>query len=119
MDPDLKHIQGLEEALWKETTRFDKKFMEETLAQDFIEIGRSGKIYNREDVLLIPKQIIDAVLPLPDFKARTIQKNCVLIFYNSHVTYDGIIEYARRSSLWVLSEDKKWVIKFHQGTAYY
>jgi hypothetical protein len=45
--------------------------MGEILAPDFFEFGRFGRIYQREDILGILAQTINAKLPLIDFKARS------------------------------------------------
>ena len=42
---DLQLLQCLEEELWREETRFDVSRMEEVIAEDFFEFGRSGRIY--------------------------------------------------------------------------
>jgi len=67
---DRDTLERLEEELWREETRFDKKRMSEVIAPDFFEFGRSGRIYKREDTLAFPRQPIDAVFPLPDFRTR-------------------------------------------------
>jgi len=39
------------------------------------------------------------------------------VTYNSHVTFYGVPEKGRRSSLWSRTPDG-WVLRFHQGTPY-
>jgi hypothetical protein len=67
-DQDRAALERLEEELWREETRFDAERMREIIAPDFFEFGRSGRIYRREETLSVPRQPINAVLPLPDFK---------------------------------------------------
>ena len=110
-------IERLEEELWCEETRFNLERMEEIIAQDFFEFGRSGRIYKRSDTLCIPPQPIKAVIPLLDFKARALAKNVVQVTYTSIVTYDNVIEKARRSSIWTKSP-QGWILRFHQGTPF-
>jgi hypothetical protein len=114
---DFELLERLEEELWREETRFDEKRMREIIAPDFIEFGRSGRIYMREDSLAAPRQPIDAVLPLPDFGARLLHPDVAQVTYNSAVTYDGAVQYARRSSIWSRTPSG-WVLRFHQGTPY-
>ena len=45
---DRAALERLEEDLWREETRFDLKRMNEIIAPDFLEFGRSGRIYRRE-----------------------------------------------------------------------
>ena len=116
-EQDMDYLQRLEEDLWREETRFDIPYMEQLLAEDFFEIGRSGRIYTREATLSHPKQPIDAVLPLPDFNVRLLTEDVAQVTYNSAVTYDGILQRGRRSSIWSRTSTG-WVLRFHQGTPY-
>ncbi len=61
--------------------------MDRVLAPDFFEYGRSGRVYQREDTLAVPVQEISAVIPLVDFKARSIDVNVVQLTYISIVNY--------------------------------
>lgn len=110
-------LQRLEEDLWREETRFDRQYMETLFAADFCEIGRSGRLYEREATLSMPKQPIDAVIPLPDFRIRVLADGVVQVIYNSHVIYDGVLQKGRRSSIWTRVA-QGWMIRFHQGTGY-
>lgn len=114
-DRDL--LQRLEEDLWREETRFDSPYMEQLFAEDFFEIGRSGRVYRREDTLSHPRVPIEAVLPLPDFDVRLLSEDIAQVTYNSAVTYDGVLQKGRRSSIWSRASNG-WVIRFHQGTPY-
>jgi hypothetical protein len=116
-DGDREILQGLEEELWREETRFDISYMEQVLAEDFFEFGRSGRVYNRDDILATPRQLLDAVLPLPDFDVRLLAEDVALVTYNSVITYDGSLEKGRRSSIWTRTSTG-WQLRFHQGTAY-
>lgn len=110
-------MRRLEESLWREETRFDPAYMDRVLAEDFVEFGRSGRVYDRAGILASPREPIDAVLPLPDFAARLIGPDVVLVTYNSLVTYAGVVEQGRRSSIWSRTADG-WELRFHQGTPY-
>ncbi len=108
-------LQKLETSLWRSETRFDSHYMESILAEDFIEFGRSGKIYTRKDILNT-KAIADikATLPLPDFKVLPISENVMQVIYISITHYNGL-EKANRSSIW-RKDNGKWKLRFHQGT---
>ncbi len=114
---EIALLQRLEEDLWREETRFDVTYMEKLLAEDFIEFGRSGRIYRREDTLSHSKQPINAVIPLPNFAVRLIADDVAQVTYNSAVTYDGVGEKGRRSSLWTRNGQES-ILRFHQGTPY-
>ena len=65
------------------------KRMDRLLAPDFLEIGRSGRVYRRAEILDTPAQPIIAKLPLMDFKARLLNANLAQVTYVSTVTYQG------------------------------
>ncbi len=110
-------LTRLEEDMWREITRFDRTFQEQNFAADFFEFGRSGRVYTRDQNIRLNSQPIRAVLPLQNLAIRLLDKNTAQITYNSQVEYNGIIEYARRSSIWSCIESG-WVMRFHQGTPY-
>jgi hypothetical protein len=114
---DRDTLERLEEELWREETRFDPRRMTEVIAPDFFEFGSSGRTYTRDDSLAIPRQPIRAVFPLPDFRARLLHPDVAQVTYNSAVTYDGVVQHARRSSIWSRTPSG-WVLRFHQGTPF-
>lgn len=116
-DEDRRVLNRLEEAMWHEETRFDKAFMELTLASDFFEFGRSGRTYSRQQILDFPPEPIHAQLPLEDLQMRLLDPNTAQVTYNSKVRYQNGVEFGRRSSIWSRSGDT-WVLRFHQGTPY-
>jgi hypothetical protein len=44
-EADRQKLIRLEEDMWREETRHDTQFMQQHLASDFFEFGRSGRIY--------------------------------------------------------------------------
>lgn len=113
-DSDIKELQILEESLWRPETRFDFDYMNNLLADDFFEFGRSGKIYTKTESLSAPMQEIHAKLPLRDFTAHQMSNDVVLVTYISEVQYETL-EVGNRSSFWLKTQDG-WRLKFHQGT---
>lgn len=114
---DRELLQRLEEDLWREETRFDVRYMEALLAEDCIEIGRSGRIYQRDEILSMPREPIEAVIPLPHLDIRLLAADVAQVTYNSVVTYHGAVQKGRRSSIWSRTANG-WVLRFHQGTPY-
>ena len=112
---DSEQLRELEQSLWQQEYRFDRTHMEATLAPDFFEFGRSGRVYRRDEALDIEGQPIHALLPLPQFVARLITEDVALITYVSEVAYGDNIERANRSSLWS-RYSTGWKMRFHQGT---
>jgi hypothetical protein len=107
-------LRRLEESLWRAPTRFDRSYMDEILAPEFFEFGRSGRVWSREDVLSSPRRPLNAQLPLPDFTVQMVSDDVALVTYQSRVDSDEV-ELGNRSSLW-RSTDRGWKLIFHQGT---
>lgn len=112
---DRDELRRLEEALWREETRFDDRFLESVLADDFIEYGRSGKTYSRDDIFRTPRQPIDA--QLRDFSIRFLDDVTAQVTYVSAVRNGAATEHGRRSSIWS-KVGGRWLLRFHQGTPY-
>jgi hypothetical protein len=110
-------LTRLEEDMWREGTRYDLAFQERRFAPDFIEFGRSGQVYTREQVICADPQQILAVLPLPNLSVRLLDTHTAQVTYDSQVTRAGSVQYAHRSSIWSRI-DGIWVMRFHQGTPY-
>lgn len=110
----LTELRRLEESLWREETRFDRDYMDRILAPGFIEFGRSGRVWTRNDTLRTPRRKIGARLPLPRFSIRMITADVALITYRSEGLEDDL-EVGNRASLWRRSEEG-WRLEFHQGT---
>ena len=96
-DLDRADLTRLEEGMWRQATRFDRVFQEQRFADDFVEFGRSGRVYSREQIIRADSRPIQAVLPLPNLAIRLLDENTAQITYDSHVTYDGVVEHAHRS----------------------
>ena len=112
---DVETLRALEESLWQRETRFDPEWMENVLADDCVEIGRSGRVHSRATILDAEPREIDAVLPLPGFEVRMLAADVALVTYATSVGTDDAIEHARRASIW--SRDAgRWQLRFHQGT---
>jgi hypothetical protein len=113
----LAEITQLEESLWRAETRFNRALMRETFADDFLEFGSSGRVYNLDDMLVDVdcSATINAAIPLPEFKARYLTDDVVQVIYVSEVVHGDRKEVGNRSSIWS-RVDGKWRLRFHQGT---
>ena len=89
--------------------------MEAVLAPEFLELGRSGRVWTREQVLDMPSGTVGADLPLADFSAALVGTDVALVTYVGVVRDDGAVHVSNRSSLWVQGEGR-WRLRFHQGT---
>ena len=110
-------IKALEIELLQPEVRKSKDRLNELIADQFIEIGESGKQYNKQDILdALPKQSGIRFSP-KDFKATEISSNVVLATFHleKEITESREEITSLRSSIWK-NKDGKWLIVFHQGT---
>jgi hypothetical protein len=112
---DHAQLARLEESMWIEAARFNEAFMQNTLAPDFFEFGKSGKLHTRDAVLGTARRAIDITLPLRDFGIRLLDENTAQITYISETGSRDDRLLARRSSIWSKTS-QGWQLRFHQGT---
>ncbi len=112
-----EQLRLLEERLLEPEVRRSVKELEILLADDFIEFGSSGRIYNKQ-------QVIDGLLISPtvqitimDFEIKLLALGVVLATYRviKRNNQGGETNYSLRSSIWKLHEGR-WQMVFHQGT---
>ncbi|RRD57888.1 nuclear transport factor 2 family protein [Comamonadaceae bacterium OH2545_COT-014] len=118
-DADRAELLRLEEAMWRPETRFDMHFQQRYFAPDFVEFGRSGRVYTREQAILrLPARPIRCQWPLRQLVLRPLAADCVQIIYDSWVINEaGALECAHRASLWSRGP-QGWVMRFHQATPF-
>jgi hypothetical protein len=112
LDSDAETLRELEESLWRAETRFDLAHMETVLAPDFVEFGRSGRIYYRDACLAIPAGELDA--ELRNIQIRFLAPDVAQVTYVSVLRHETV-DHANRSSLWTRT-GSGWRLRFHQGT---
>lgn len=112
---DRETLQRLEQELWD--SDIDKERLQELLADDFFEFGRSGRVWYREDTLATTRQKKDTLSPLPELHIRLLDENIAQVTYDSAFSYDGVIEHTHRSSIWSRTTNG-WELRFHQGTPF-
>ncbi len=112
-----QHIRQLEEKLLHADVRKNPELLEELLAGGFEEIGSSGEISNRDQVIdwLVTKDK-DARWSLDEFRVRQLSPGVVLAIYRAtKITQNSRPGSSWRSSIWQLT-GKHWKMVFHQGT---
>lgn len=105
------HIYELELALLQPAIRQSPQEMDKLIADEFIEFGRSGKIYNKKDVIQSCSTEETRNFMVEDFKISELSENVILATYK---TIENNVA-SLRSSIWKLF-DHQWKIVFHQGT---
>jgi len=110
-----KHIRELEEQLLEPEVRSSPEKLALLLADDFLEIGSSGRTFDK-------KQIIDALTDesefdysLQDFQVKQLSSDIALATYRIEIRQEAEPRTSLRSSIWVHRQGR-WQLMFHQGT---
>jgi hypothetical protein len=116
---NLRLIRSLEEELFKQSVRGSPKAVSQLLADNFVEFGRSGGVYHKEEVIRsLSSEDPGAVEALiaSDFDLISLAEGVVLLTYRSRSQgVDGEEVHSLRSSIWKFN-DGRWQMVFHQGT---
>ena len=113
----VDELSRLEHGMWEIETRGDRAWMDLHLADDFVEYGRSGRVYTKQDILDTPVGPFRA--ELSDLDVVWLAAEVALVTYRSSAFYgDAPPGRANRSSIWV-RRDGDWLLRFHQGTPCY
>lgn len=109
---------ALETALHKHHIRSSSSAVSELLADQFIEFGSSGRIFNKATIIdALKTEISDQQISVGDFAVQELAATVVLVKYiaTKPSGYQGPTIRTLRSSIWQLI-DERWQMIFHQGT---
>src|SRR5690349_25111573 len=107
---EVQALRDLEERLLHPSVRASADEVATLLADEFIEFGSSGRIYDKQQTIrLLQQEQGDAQLTMAEFSARKLSVDVVL------VTYRVVESQTIRSSIWSFQEGR-WRMVFHQGT---
>lgn len=104
-------IEQLELSLLDPSTRRSLDTLNKRIANDYMEFGSSGKIYNKQDVLDSLPLESSRKFTVEDFTVKVLSPDVALTTYKA--IEDGVA--SLRSSFWK-RVDGEWVMVFHQGT---
>jgi hypothetical protein len=110
-------LRLLEERLLQPEVRKSAAVVADLLADDFIEFGSSGQVFNKQQVIEGLQQEPSARRALIQFNTTVLAPGVVLATFRA-VQYRSSGEppsYSLRSSIWKLFHDR-WQMVFHQGT---
>lgn len=107
----------LEQSLHSPQLRQNKSQLEQLLASNYFEIGSSGNLWIRDEVInrLVIEENIN--ISAHDFKVKKISDEVMLVTYKTTIeSTDGTLK-AYRSSIWQKNAmNEQWQMLFHQGT---
>lgn len=111
-------LYQLETRLFQPEVRHSRKELTELLADEFVEFGGFGQVFDREQIIgsLTKESSID--ISIDGFKVVKLASNVALVTYKATVTEDNNPpHHSLRSSIW-RHEAGNWRMVFHQGTPF-
>jgi hypothetical protein len=111
-------FKDLETRLHKKEVRNSREQVGTLLADDFMEFGKSGRVYHKQDTLDgLEREQIDLEIEVADFNTKELATEVVLVTYTAQMLdTDNMTKVStNRSSIWIRRDDR-WQMVFHQGT---
>jgi hypothetical protein len=115
---DAEAIRQLEEQLLESTIRTSADTVASLLADDFVEFGSSGRVFNKQQIVeSLQQEVGTCRRTLQEFKTKPLGAGVILATYRvSRQADDGEPPaMSLRSSIWKLIGGR-WQMVFHQGT---
>ena len=108
-------VMDLESELLQPATRADAQRLAMLVADDFLEVGATGRSFGKAEVLArLPHE--DGVhFSAASMRAEPLAPTVVLVTYAVQRTCEGVTTHSRRSSVWVKNPGG-WQMRYHQGT---
>jgi hypothetical protein len=99
------------------TVRKNQTRLNQLLHESFLEIGRSGDIYDKARILNSLESESTHSVWSQDYGHQKISRNLIVLTYRSaHIGPENVLSrFSRRSSLWE-KVGRVWKLRFHQGT---
>lgn len=111
----IELLLKLEMSLWINETRNNELYMSNILHPDFKEIGQSGNVYTKNDILSDLSNNIVPKFPLKNPNLKQLSDGVFLVSYEINYTVNDIEYNSIRTSIWLSNEDA-FVLYHHQGT---
>ena len=112
------HLRQLEESLLDPAVRKNAELVSSLLADDFIEFGSSGRVFDKASIIEdLKNEPPRPASLLSDFAVRPLAPGTMLVNYQStrRDPFHKPLSQTWRSSIWV-QRNGRWQITFHQGT---
>lgn len=111
-------LRELEQSLLNPAVRRSRIRLRELLADDFMEFGSSGRVWNRTTIIdLLSKETAFVPPMITEFECALLAPGVALVTYRTLRTDDKSGERlsSLRSSIWT-HVSGEWKMRFHQGT---
>lgn len=114
----LAALSRLECALHRLVLRTDAAALRALLHEDFLEFGRSGRVYRLADIVAqLGAETVPVEVRATQFELKRLAPDCALLSYRAaHVGANGALcRHTLRASIWQAGP-AGWQMRFHQGT---
>jgi len=109
-------MKSLEMSFFDNSIRLSGDKLNELIADDFTEYGRSGKTFNKQEIISMLLNNDAPRVKLENFQIKNLSVDVTIVNYLSYIENEnGKIEKTLRTSIWKLYGEN-WKIFFHQGT---
>ncbi len=109
-------LRELEESHLRPEVRSSPEALRSLLADDFFEIGSSGRVWNRDQIIEAVPRMNTFTASIERFAVQPLAPGVALTTYRLVTTSgDARTTHTLRSSIWVHREGR-WRLFFHQGT---
>jgi len=112
-----RKLYDLENRLLQPEIRHSPAELEKLLADEFVEFGSGGRVYNKQSIIEELGKESNARISMTDFKIVSLAPDVTLVTYRAVYSdqQEKVAKHSLRSSIWKLSGET-WQIVFHQGT---
>lgn len=107
-----QELVTLELKLQQEDVRSDKKQLAQLVHDNYLEFGRSGKVWKKADLLVSDQKIPQLHIQSSEFSVQKVGERSYLVSYLTTEQETG--KQTNRRSLWV-KEENAWQLLFHEG----
>lgn len=108
-------VMHLELELLQPACRSDTQRLDALLADDFMEVGATGRSLGKADVLSRLPHESGITFEATDMQALILAQGVVLLTYQARRTHLGETAHSRRCSIW-MKGTLGWQMQYHQGT---
>jgi hypothetical protein len=108
-----RQLRDLELALLRPDVRQSDR-VAELLADEFVEFGRSGRVFTKPQVIEALQAECPARITVSELEVRLLAPDVALVTYRAAYHGDPVV-HSLRSSLWKQKQER-WQMVFHQGT---
>lgn len=105
----------LENRLLQPEVRRSSEELKQLLAEEFVEFGSSGVVYNRQQIIAELKNALAMKASISKFGVSSLSPEIALAMYRATITVGDIAKSSLRSSIWC-RRTGEWQMVFHQGT---